>query len=157
MNKILIVEDALELANRLGAGFEAAGYDVRSIATLKEAEEMNHEVAFNGYFLKKLRYPAADKSKFLEAPVLIGPTVSLTKEPPAPTIKPPLPLALVASVLVVIVAVGGGLVLLGWYFRRGDQALKQRLAQMQAERTLDLQDHEETARAQETNGFADPA
>jgi len=107
---------------------------------LKEAEEMNREVTFSGYFLKKMKYVAGDGSKFLQTPFLVGPTVILAREaPPAPPTTP-ISMTVVASVVVVIVAVSIGLVLLSWYFHRGDQALRKRLAQMQADRALGSMD-----------------
>lgn len=108
---------------------------------LKEAETMNREITFNGYFIKKMKYPAADGKKMLEAPVLIGPTVMLTREPPPAPASQPISMMVVGGVVLVIAGVAVGLVLLSWYFQRGDAALKRRLAEMQAERALALLDH----------------
>jgi hypothetical protein len=103
------------------------------------AEKMNRQVTFNGYFLKKMPYPAADGSKLLQAPLLVGPTVTLVNEPlPPPSTS--ISAAVVACVVVVIAAVSIGLVVLSWYFHRGDQALKNRLARLQPEQGPELRD-----------------
>jgi hypothetical protein len=109
---------------------------------LQEAEEMNRAVSFNGYFIKKLKYPAADKSMYLETPLLIGPTVTLTKEAVAPLAESSIPMTVVVWVVVLLIVVSVGLGLLSWHFRRGDLALKKRLADMQASRAMALQDHD---------------
>jgi hypothetical protein len=97
---------------------------------LKVAEEMDRQVTFNGYFLKKMPYPAADGSRLLQTPLLVGPTVTLVNEPPPPPTTS-ISTTVVVCVVVVIVAVSVGLVLLSWYFHRGDLALKIRLARLQ--------------------------
>jgi hypothetical protein len=107
---------------------------------LKEAEEMDRRVSFNGYFLKKIEYPAADGSRLLQTPLLIGPTVTLLQETAAPIATSPISMTVITFVVVVIVAVSIGLVLVNWYFHRGDQELKKRLARMQAERATTLVD-----------------
>jgi hypothetical protein len=107
---------------------------------LKEAEKMDREVIFNGYFLKKMKYPAGDGSKYLQTPLLVGPTVILAKEPPAPPSVVPTSMNMVGVIGGVIVAVALGLVLLHWYFHRGDQALKKHLQQLQNDRVNDLRD-----------------
>jgi hypothetical protein len=112
---------------------------------LKEAEDMRRQVSFNGYFLKKLKYPAGNGSKFLQTPVLIGPTVTLAKEAPPPPESSPISMGVVACVMLVVVAVSAGLIFLSWYFRRGDLAVKKRLAEMQAERAMAMMEHAENA------------
>ncbi len=99
---------------------------------LKEAEKMDVQVSFNGYFLKKLKYPAADGSRYLETPVLIGPTLTLLQKPPATAETTSLPLAALAGLIALIVAVTIGLVLISWYFRSGDKVLQKRLTLMQS-------------------------
>ena len=111
---------------------------------LKEAETMDRKVSFNGYFIKRMPYPSADGTHMLEAPMLIGPTLVLAKELPAASPAPPLSMAMVAGVMIVIAAAGVGLVLLSWYFHRGDQAMRQRLARLQADHTANLFDHADT-------------
>ena len=98
---------------------------------LKEAEKMDREVSFNGYFIKKLQYPAADRSKYLETPVLIGPTVTLVQKSEPPAVSTSLPMTVIVWLVALIVAVAIGLVFISWYFHRGDKALQQRLARMQ--------------------------
>ena len=77
-------------------------------------------------------YPAADGSRLLQTPLLVGPTVTLVNEPPPPPTAS-ISSTVVVCVVVVIVAVSIGLILLSWYFHRGDLALKNRLARLQAE------------------------
>ncbi len=108
---------------------------------LKEAETMDRQVTFNGYFLKKLKYPAADGSKILETPFLIGPTLTLVKTPAPALESSPVPTTVMVWVSLLLVVVSVGLGFLSWYFRRGDLAFKQRLARLQAERGLTLIDH----------------
>ena len=64
-----------------------------------------------------------DSCGTLETPLLIGPTVTLAKEAPAPPASTPVSMTMVASVMVVIAAAGVGLVLLTWYYHRGDQKM----------------------------------
>ncbi len=105
---------------------------------------MDRKVSFNGYFIKKMPYPSADGTHMLEAPMLIGPTLVLAKEPPAAVPATPVAMTMVASVMIVIAAAGVGLVLLSWYFHRGDQAMRQRMARLQNERSANLFDADET-------------
>jgi hypothetical protein len=117
---------------------------------LQIAEEMDRKVSFVGYFLKKMKYPAGDGSKFLEAPLFVGPTVTLVQVA-APPPSTPVSVTAIVCVVVVIVAVAIGLALVGWYFRRGDEAVRKHLATLEAERAPILLDdaspmgHEEIA------------
>jgi hypothetical protein len=101
---------------------------------LKEAETMDREVIFDGYFLKKMKYVAGDGSKYLQTPFLVGSTVTLVKESAAQLPATPIAETVATCIVIVVGAAGVGLVLLTWYFHRGDQAVKKRLADLQAER-----------------------
>jgi hypothetical protein len=107
---------------------------------LQVAEEMNREVTFYGYFLKKIMYEGADKKRH-ETPLLVGPTVILA-EPAAAPAATPTSMKMIAAVSMVIIAVAVGLALLGWYYRRGDAAVKKRLARLQGERAVTFGDDE---------------
>jgi len=110
---------------------------------LKEAEKMDREVSFNGYFLVKMTYKAAN-SKSLQTPLLVGPTVLLKDTPIAVPVSSPISLSVIAVVLGVVTCAAASVVLLSWYFRRGDRALQERLEQLQKQRTVALPDQETT-------------
>lgn len=104
----------------------------------KEAEEMNEHVKFYGYFIQLFRYrtPQGDRN----TPLLIGPAIIRTKGPidPPPTASTSFP---VQAILWVggLIAVAFVLMLwLQWHFRRGDRAFQARLADIQAERALEM-------------------
>jgi hypothetical protein len=98
---------------------------------LKEGEDLNDKVAFNGYFFKKYLYQAADQ-KWRYAPLLIGRTVSVVKEPAAPSPTAHLPSVMVASILAMVVFMVALVVGLSWWFRRGDRRTQARLAEAKA-------------------------
>jgi hypothetical protein len=124
---------------------------------LKEAETMDVQVSFNGYFLKKLKYQAADRSKnptYLETPLFIGPTLTLLRKPQEAADTASLPLAALAGLVALIVAVTIGLVLISWYFRRGDQALQKRLTLMQTSLDFPFADQPGAEDADKKSGTA---
>ncbi len=105
---------------------------------LKEAETMDRQVTFYGYFLKKVKYRAV-KGDF-DTPLLVGPTVELSnpkKVPPPPSTEP-FPMQVLGWAVGLVAVISLFLVLLSWWFRRGDRALHQKLAHMQAERAREM-------------------
>lgn len=107
---------------------------------VKEAEEMDLNVVFYGYFLKNLGYKGSDKdNKNLVTPFLVGPSIIRSK-PVLPVEPPETPFSLTMLLLPmgIIAAVFVGLLFLSWYFKRGDQELHRKLANMQAERALEM-------------------
>jgi hypothetical protein len=99
-------------------------------AALPLTEKMEQQVAFAGYFYKKLRYEAADSGpgKRRDAPMLIGHSVILRPNPPADAITDS---AWVGDMLPLFVGgvalTAGGIAALAWYFRRSDHKVRQRL------------------------------
>lgn len=105
---------------------------------LKEAEDMDRQVTFYGYFLKKVKYRAV-KGDF-DTPLLVGPTVELksSKKVVPPDTKEPFPMQVLGWAVGLVGVVSLFLVLLTLWFRRGDQALQQKLANMQADRAREM-------------------
>ncbi len=108
---------------------------------LKEAEKMDREVTFNGYFLLKMAYKAAN-DKVLQTPLLVGPTVFVKDNSTAAPATSPVSLPVIVLVLAIVAVAAAGVVLLGYYFRRGDRALQQRLNELQKRRTMALPDQD---------------
>lgn len=102
---------------------------------LKEAEKMDRQVRFYGYYIKKFRYDAEDAKR--ETHILIGPTVFLEKAVAAP---PPERIfsrdVLIATAIgcfsITVIIVG-----LTLWFRRGDRAVQSKLAALR-DRPLEL-------------------
>lgn len=87
---------------------------------LEPSEEMDREVEFYGYFLKRIKYPAGDKER--TTAILIGPTLIVKGTPKAVDVVSPLSFPLTVLMFVV-----GGLIFMGvlifgfsWWFRRTD-------------------------------------
>jgi hypothetical protein len=115
---------------------------------LKPAEHMNRWVAFDGYLIYLYRYRSG-KDQDLNTPLLIGPTVRMEAEAPAaerPLLSPTLIYVFVGFVAAVVMVVVG----LSWWFRRGDQRVRDHLARMRAQRTVEMLDDD---RAGEGNGY----
>ncbi len=99
---------------------------------LPVAEKMDRQISFDAYFFKKYRYQSGDSRPgwAREAPLFIGrsPVLAIEKAAPADSITWSAPL-LVGFLGLVLVT---GLVAFGlhWWFRRGDQRLRNRLAQV---------------------------
>ena len=92
---------------------------------LRPAEKMEYHVAFDGYFFKRYRYQAGDGLR--EAPLLIGHTLKLLDAPAADSSLPmsqQFLLLLVGFAVVVILLLVGT----GWWMRRGDRRVQERLA-----------------------------
>jgi len=91
--------------------------------SVQVGEKIDYEVAFDGYFFKRYRYPAGDGVR--DAPLLIGRTFSRQTEP-RPALESPGPLLLYAFLAVLGVTAALG-ILLGLWFRRGDKRVQAHL------------------------------
>ena len=67
----------------------------------------------------------------------MGPTVVLGEAKVLPQ-STPISMMMIASVVAVVALAVVGMVILSWYFRRGDQALQKRLSQLQKDRPMIL-------------------
>jgi hypothetical protein len=100
-------------------------------STVTPGDSIRYTVSFDGYLFKRFRYKARDTIKttqWREAPLLIGRTLTVATAPPPETADNdwagalvPIFLGLVAS----SIALAFGL---GWWFRRGDRRVRERLA-----------------------------
>ncbi|HEV3142910.1 MAG TPA: hypothetical protein VGZ47_03400 [Gemmataceae bacterium] len=104
---------------------------------LKPAEDMNVWVSFDGYFFKRYKYKAADGWRV--APLVIGRSIVVKKQPPAessPTFRAYsiwlVPLGLILAVLMI-----GTALLLAKFFRRGDQLVHARVANIKKANPFD--------------------
>jgi hypothetical protein len=86
-------------------------------------EKLDQQVAFDGYFFKRYRYPAGDGVR--DAPLLIGKTLTLLTAPP-PVRESPGPMLLSAFLGVLGVTAALGVALTLW-FRRGDRRVRSHL------------------------------
>jgi hypothetical protein len=125
---------------------------------LKPAEKMNTWVEFNGYVINLYRYTsgredAKGKLQQLNTVLLIGPTVKLAPAPSGALISPALLYGFVGFVVVVAVFV----ICLNLWFRKGDQRVRNRLSQLQAQRAMEMLEHpggapDEIPKSPEGNG-----
>jgi hypothetical protein len=94
---------------------------------LKTAEDMNVWVSFDGYFFKRYAYKAADGWRM--APLVIGRSIA-AKQPVANSsdIQRAYSVWLIPLGLVLVVLMIGTALLLGKFFRRGDQLVHARVA-----------------------------
>jgi hypothetical protein len=118
---------------------------------LAPSEEMDLGVKFDGYLIYLYRYHAAKGN--LKTPLLIGPTVQVANQAPAADRSPsPVSGGLLYLIfgflgLVVLLVVG-----LSWWFRRGDRKVRDHLAQLRAQRTIEMLDQEQAVDRPESNG-----
>jgi hypothetical protein len=91
--------------------------------SIEVGEKIDYEVAFDGYFFKRYRYPAGDGVR--DAPLLIGRTLARQTEP-RPALESPGSLLLYAFLAVLGVTAALGIVL-GLWFRRGDKRVQAHL------------------------------
>jgi hypothetical protein len=106
-------------------------------------------VEFNGYVINLYKYRTGEKDArgqnlSRKTPFLIGPTVKLAQAPPppepaSPLITPALLYGFVGFVCVVALFV----LCLNMWFRKGDQRIRDRLAQLQAQRAMEMLEHPE--------------
>jgi len=126
---------------------------------LKPAEKMNTWVEFNGYVINLYRYTSGredtkGKLQPLNTVLMIGPTLKLAQAPRASgsIISPALLYGFVGFVCVVAVFV----VCLNLWFRKGDQRVRDRLAQLQAQRAVEMLENpglvDETPKTPDGNG-----
>jgi len=115
---------------------------VHAPANVKVAEgyKTPPHVKFYGYFLGRYRYRGGDGKDFV-TPLLVGPTLETTPEPPpVDEASPgsPLTYLVLYGILGVVCLVTALMVGLNWWFRKGDQEVRNRLAQIQAERAVEM-------------------
>ena len=91
--------------------------------SIQAGENLDYQVAFDGYFFKRYRYQAGDGLR--DAPLLIGRTLTRQTNPP-PVREWPGPMLLTAFLAVVAVTAALGIGLSLW-FRRGDRRVRSRL------------------------------
>ena len=105
---------------------------IRLPAGIDIGEKLDYPVTFDGYFFKRYRFKAGDSVKpeqGREVPLLIGPTLTLIKQPPALAETAAgwspegIPFILTLIALVAILVIG-----LAWWYRRGDRHVRSRLA-----------------------------
>jgi hypothetical protein len=104
---------------------------LRLPAGILVGERIDYPVSFDGYSFKRYRYKAGDSlrpEEGREVPLLIGPTVTLLptaadrpNEPPAAAEWLPTLLIILVGMLILV----GGL---GWWYRRSDRKVRERLA-----------------------------
>lgn len=97
---------------------------------IKPAEDMDKDVTFYGYFLKKIKYVSGEKKEATTL-LFVGPTVLLADKP-AVVVDPPLPIPVVS-----LIVVGIGILVMGilvfsfsWWFKRTDRIHKRVLDQI---------------------------
>jgi len=108
---------------------------------LQPAEKMKEDVVFHGYFIKKMKYRDSE-GKDRVSPLLIGPTAIL---PPATVTEEATPFPIIAmlsgAVLVGVITVV--LVVMNRRFRRGDDQVRAKVVDIQAQATLDAMEEAE--------------
>lgn len=116
--------------------------------SLKPAEKMDTWVEFNGYVINLYRYTsgrvdAKGNLQPLNTVLMIGPTVKLAQAPPqsGSIFSPTLLYGFVGFVGVVVLFI----ICLNLWFRKGDQRVKDRLAQLQAQRAVEMLEHQAAA------------
>jgi hypothetical protein len=101
--------------------------------------ELDREVTFYGYFLKKFEYQAANAKRLTL--YFVGRTLEIAPPSPPATYQP-------FSRFVLFAVAGGALALtaaiagLGWWFRRGDARVRSRLTKLREMHGLDFEDPE---------------
>jgi len=113
---------------------------------LEPAEKMRQDVVFHGYFIKKMKYRDSE-GKDRVSPLLIGPTVILPKTAAVEEATPYAVITLVGgAVLIGVITVA--LVLMNRRFRRGDDLVRAKVVDIQAQHTIEaLEEAERGLRA----------
>ena len=129
---------------------------------LKPAEKMNTWVEFNGYVINLYRYTTGEKNAkgqnlTRKTPLLIGPTVKLAQAPPPEPAGSIITPALLYGFLGFVCVVALLVFCLHMWFRKGDQRIRDRLAQLQAQRAVEMLEHpgalvDEPAKPPESDG-----
>jgi hypothetical protein len=100
-------------------------------AGIAPGEKLNYSIAFDGYFFKRYLYQSRNTNKaerWRKSPLLIGRTVTLLTPPAVVQTDSDWAGSLVPIFLALVV---GSITLafgLGWWFRRGDQSVRRRVA-----------------------------
>lgn len=106
---------------------------------LKPGDKLKVKVRFTGYFFKRYPYKVGREER--KTLMLIGPTLTLLSAPPVETEggSPGMALGgpLLASILGLMVGTLLFIVGLGWWFRRGDRAVRQGLRRYEASKFAD--------------------
>lgn len=107
--------------------------------SLPIAEKMDRTVTFYGYFLMRYKYRAQKGD--LETPLLIGPTVvPLANPPSASSEMTPFPVFALVMVAVILAGIVAGIMVISWWFRRGDSRVQSRLDDLQDRRVREMLD-----------------
>jgi hypothetical protein len=118
---------------------------------LEPAESMDRYVKFDGYFLNRFKYLSGE-SKEKESFLFIGPSVAPTKAPPrapgSPLIAPWLLYAFVGFLITMVVMI----LVLSWWFRRGDLKIRARLDELQAARAMEMLEAPQADEQNDTTG-----
>jgi len=115
-----------------------------------EEEKMDRWAQFDGYLISRLRYRAIRGDR--DTPLLIGPTLKVGGQAPVTEEKPLVSPGLLYGFVSFVVVVGVLVVGLSWWFRRGDQRVRRHLAQIQAQRTVEMLE-QEIHKEKEGNGY----
>ncbi len=109
-------------------------FPVSNPKEVREGENIDRWVAFDGYFILKYKYAAKDKER--KTLLFIGP--GLTNKPaPVAEVGQSVPLPFLYGIVAFVALAGFGLLGLSWWFRRGDIRVRAHLAQLQQERVLE--------------------
>lgn len=97
---------------------------------LKPAEQLEQRVTFDGWFFKRYRYRDA-VNKLRDCPLFIGRTMVLDRTANQPESSWSFSSAFLPAFLVLIAGTGLFGILLAWWYRSSDRAVRQRLATTQ--------------------------
>jgi hypothetical protein len=105
---------------------------------LQPSESLDRYVEFDGYLIQRIKYKDGE-GRERETLLLIGPTLTLGQAPPPlPQERPGIPTWMLYSFVGFVAAVALLMVVFSWIFRRGDRRVRDRLAQLQAQRTMEM-------------------
>ena len=102
------------------------------------AEKMDKGVTFYGYFLTRYKYRAQKGD--VETPLLVGPTVVLSTAAATREEITPFPVFALIGVGVVLTGIVTGMIIISWWFRRGDSKIQAQLADLRHRRVRDMMD-----------------
>ena len=109
-------------------------------AGLKVSEKVDRKITFNGYFIKKFRYTAANADRLTH--LLIGPTVTVHDPAPPPGADKEEPYAkgILFYVICGLLGIVGLVLVMNWFFRRGDQRTHSQISQVREKHMTPFQD-----------------
>lgn len=112
------------------------------------AEKMDKGVTFYGYFLTRYKYRAQKGD--VETPLLIGPTVVLSTAAASRDEITPFPVFALIGVGIVLTGIVTGMIIISWWFRRGDSKIQSQLADLHHRRVRDMMDESPQWRDEKT-------